>query len=103
MRLKVIFNNLISNAIRYSSKENPKIEITVKVKENTAEIIVADNGIGIEEEHLPNVFKMFYRATEKNTGSGLGLYIVKESIDKLKGTITINSKENEGTKVLLKI
>jgi len=100
-RLKVIFNNILSNAIRYTNGRNPAIAITGKVQKSKAEITVKDNGIGIGEEHLEKVFDMFYRATEKNVGSGLGLYIVKETVEKLKGDIKLDSALGEGTQITL--
>jgi signal transduction histidine kinase len=53
--------------------------------------VVRDNGIGIEEEMLPKVFSMFFRATERSNGSGLGLFIVKETLGVLKGKISVTS------------
>jgi PAS domain S-box-containing protein len=98
-RLSVILNNLISNSIRYSNPHQTPPFVTIEVNTNTeeAKIKIEDNGIGISKEHLEHVFEMFYRATNVKTGSGLGLYIVKETITKLNGTITINSQPNEGT------
>jgi signal transduction histidine kinase len=102
-RIKVVFNNLISNAIRYNDSRKPVINVETIVDNGHAEIRVTDNGRGISEEHLDKVFKMFYRATDKGAGSGLGLYIVQETMDKLGGTVSINSQLNKGTEVLLKI
>jgi len=102
-RLKVILNNLISNAIRYSNGHDPKIKVGVNINKESAKITINDNGTGIPKKHIKNVFRMFYRATDVNAGSGLGLYIVKETIDKLSGNIAIDSKEKEGTNVLLEI
>ena len=102
-RLKVVFNNLISNAIRHHNGKEPQVEISVQIKPKYAHISIKDNGIGIAKEHLSNVFKMFYRATDTNHGSGLGLYIVKETINKLQGTIKLKSELNKGTEVLLQI
>jgi signal transduction histidine kinase len=98
-RLSVIMNNLISNAIKYHDpqKETSMIRIVVSVDEEKAVMIFEDNGIGIEERYLDKVFDMFFRGTEKNKGAGLGLYIVKEAIDKLKGKIIIQSKVGQGT------
>jgi signal transduction histidine kinase len=98
-RLTVILNNLISNAIRYSSprREHPYIKVSIKINEEKGEFVVEDNGIGIEEKHLPRIFDMFYRATQDQAGSGLGLYIVKETIEKLGGQISLKSKYGEGT------
>jgi signal transduction histidine kinase len=64
---------------------------------------IQDNGKGIAKEHLKNVCTMFYRATDDGAGSGLGLYIVKETIDKLNGTMNIDSEEGKGTRVRLQI
>ncbi len=102
-RLKVVFNNLISNAIRYHNGKKPEVKVDVTIKPKYAYISIEDNGIGISKEHLSNVFRMFYRATDTNHGSGLGLYIVKETVEKLKGTVKILSKVNKGTTVMLQI
>jgi signal transduction histidine kinase len=60
-------------------------------------IQIEDNGIGISDEHLPKIFEMFYRASEKSQGSGLGLYIVKETLDKLGGSIQVKSTHGHGS------
>jgi signal transduction histidine kinase len=96
-RLKVILNNIISNAIRYRNGKDPVIKVDVMIKENLASVAIQDNGKGIDTEHLPNIYKMFYRATDDGAGSGLGLYIVKEAIDKLNGQIDIQSEVGKGT------
>lgn len=98
-RLDNIFSNLISNSIKYynSKESNPFCLIEVVIKEKHAEIQIIDNGIGIEEVHLSKIFNMFYRASFTSIGSGIGLYIVKEMIDKLKGTITVRSEFGKGT------
>lgn len=98
-RIKVILNNLISNSIRYRNGKSPVIDVDVKVKNGSANIIVKDNGRGIPKEHLDKVCNMFYRATDDGAGSGLGLYIVKEAVDKLGGELKIDSKEGKGTTV----
>ncbi|UZR98726.1 PAS domain-containing sensor histidine kinase [Chondrinema litorale] len=104
-RLKVIFNNLISNAIRYSNsyRENSYLKVRVVKGEKKVVIRFIDNGIGISSQHLNKIFDMFYRATQKNNGSGLGLYIVKETVDKLEGNIDVNSQEGEGTEFVLTV
>ena len=98
-RIRIILNNLISNAIKYRSfrKELSVIHIDVKVDEEQAVIKISDNGEGIQESKLPNIFDMFYRATERSEGSGLGLYIVKKVADKLNASIDVESIELEGT------
>ncbi len=100
-RLSIIFNNLISNAIRYAdhTKKNSYIEVTILIEKTTTSIEIKDNGLGIEQEHLPRIYEMFYRGNEQLNGSGLGLYIVKETVDKLGGTINIASKVTAGTTI----
>ncbi len=102
-RLKVILNNIISNSIRYRNGKDPVIRVNVKVNDRKAKLSIEDNGKGIAREHIGNVCKMFYRATDDGAGSGLGLYIVKEAIDKLNGSIKIDSQEGRGTIVMLEI
>lgn len=102
-RLKVILNNIISNAIRYRNGRDPVIKVNIDIDNNAAVLAIEDNGKGIEKEHLPNIYKMFYRATDDGAGSGLGLYIVKEAIEKLNGEIEIESEVGKGTSVKLHI
>ncbi|MEM7110532.1 MAG: HAMP domain-containing sensor histidine kinase, partial [Bacteroidota bacterium] len=98
-RVRIILNNLISNAIKYrnSNSEGSFIDIEAIVDEKELKLTVEDNGEGIEEGKLPHIFDMFYRATERSEGSGLGLYIVKKVADKLQATITVKSYEWEGS------
>jgi hypothetical protein len=98
-RLRIIFNNLISNSIRYAdlSKEKPRIEIITQVFPSHALITVRDNGQGIKSEHFKRIFEMYFRANERNAGSGLGLYIVSETLAKLKGNIEIASEYTKWT------
>lgn len=100
-RISIIINNLLSNAIKYSdsSKDKQEIDIDISVVDNMATIEVADNGIGIEEEHLDKIFTLFYRATNITTGSGLGLYIIKETVERLSGYVIINSRKGDGTSI----
>jgi len=98
-RIRVVFNNLISNAIKYQKKQNPNKHVSVQVhtSDNKAVIQIRDNGIGIAQEYINDIYKMFFRATETGAGSGMGLYIVKEAIEKMNGQISVTSKEDEGT------
>jgi signal transduction histidine kinase len=104
-RLSVIFNNLISNSIKYhdSNKANPYIRIAVVITKDKASIEFEDNGIGIENRYVGKVFDMFFRGTDKNKGAGLGLYIVKEAVEKLHGQVSIDSKVGEGTTFRLEL
>jgi PAS domain S-box-containing protein len=98
-RLGEIFRNLISNAIKYRNfkRSNSEIIIDIDITPEKAIVSFKDNGIGISTENLEKIFNMFYRASEQSDGSGLGLYIVKNAIDKLNGTIEVASKEFEFT------
>ncbi len=99
----MVINNLISNALRYHNREqdNPYLKITVNTTHKQAEIHVEDNGQGIDEKHLEHIFTMFYRANKNSGGSGIGLYIVKEAIEKLGGTIKIESQLHVGTRFII--
>lgn len=66
-------------------------------------IEIQDNGEGISEKHLSKVFDMFYRATTTSVGTGLGLYICKEIVAKLKGSISLISEVGKGTTVTIQI
>jgi PAS domain S-box-containing protein len=98
-RISEIFRNLVSNAIKYRQihAASPEIRIAVNSSDHHTEIIFADNGIGIEKANLGKVFDMFYRATEQSDGSGIGLYIVKNAVEKLGGTISVHSEAGVGT------
>lgn len=104
-RVSIILNNLISNAIRYHNPNipDPFVKVNINISEQSAQIEVIDNGIGISEENCTKVFEMFYRVSKKSVGSGLGLYIVKESVDKLGGTIDISSEPDKGTQFTISL
>ncbi|MCB0484052.1 MAG: HAMP domain-containing histidine kinase, partial [Flavobacteriales bacterium] len=98
-RIKIIFNNLISNAIKYRDrhKDVQKVEILVSTDALGAHITVSDNGLGIAEEVIPRIFDIYYRASAQSTGSGIGLYIVREVITLLSGKIEVSSIDGTGT------
>jgi PAS domain S-box-containing protein len=98
-RLLMIFNNIIANAVRYRDhwKNDSYLEINIRANNENAVIQFTDNGIGIAEEYVDKIFKMFFRASADSKGSGLGLYIVKSAVDKLGGGIDVKSKLGEGT------
>ncbi len=105
MRLQMVLGNLISNAFKYydPDKEDCYIKISVTCEDALLNLIIEDNGIGISPELVPRIFDMFFQAHEKSTGSGLGLYIVKETVQKLGGTIAVESAVNIGTKFTVKL
>ena len=92
-RLSVILHNLISNSIKYADFDKPEPKVMIGFEQNDKQytIYVKDNGPGIEKDHLKKIFKMFYRGTEKSTGSGLGLFIANETAHALGGKIKVNS------------
>lgn len=98
-RLSTILNNLISNSLKYINVhlEESFVKVEVYPENEGIGIRVTDNGIGISENYLPKIFEMFFRATQAFSGSGLGLYIVKETVEKLNGKIKAKSKFGEGT------
>lgn len=104
-RLEIVLNNLISNAMKYADLRKPEslIEVRVKVNATSAEIRVIDNGEGIPTDAKPKIFEMFYRASANGMGSGLGLYIVKEAIQKLNGSISVHSEYGKGAEFLVEI
>jgi signal transduction histidine kinase len=98
-RISEIFRNLASNAIKYRKEGDPNPEVRIEISSGPhhSEILFKDNGIGIEQKNLNKIFNMFYRATEQSSGSGIGLYIVKNAVEKLGGTISAHSEFGEGT------
>jgi PAS domain S-box-containing protein len=98
-RLLIVFNNIISNAVRYRAtwKGDSYLKVSIEANASWARIVFADNGMGIAQEYIDNIFKMFFRASADSKGSGLGLYIVKSAIEKLQGTIQVQSVLGEGT------
>ncbi len=101
LRLKVILNNLVSNAIKYQNPEAKHhfVKMKILVSDSAAHISVSDNGIGIMEKHLDNIFKLFFRTenSQDKDGTGIGLYIVKEALEKIGGTIQVKSTPGEGS------
>jgi signal transduction histidine kinase len=104
-RLRIILSNLINNSIKYQDVRKTHRSITVGIRSLRHEhsISVRDNGIGIAAEHLAKVFDMFYRASENSSGSGLGLFITQEAVEKIGGTISVESKIGEGTSFTVKL
>ncbi|MCB0493680.1 MAG: HAMP domain-containing histidine kinase, partial [Cyclobacteriaceae bacterium] len=85
------------------NKKNKTISITVHTYPFKTSISIQDNGVGIFPNYVDKVFDMFYRASDKSNGAGLGLYIVKETVDKLGGKISIDSEIETGTTVEIDI
>lgn len=104
-RLKVILHNLVSNGIKYRdpNKDDCWIKFEYTPSDRSWNLSVTDNGIGIREQYLDKVFNMYFRATESSKGSGLGLFIVKETLRKINGTISVESELGNYTRFSLKV
>jgi PAS domain S-box-containing protein len=98
-RIAEVFRNLISNAIKYRNQRSTDSAIEIKININAQKCVVKfkDNGIGIDKGNLSSIFDMFYRASEQSDGSGLGLYIVKNAVDKMGGEVSVDSVLGVGT------
>lgn len=99
IRVKTILTNLVTNAIKYAdvTKEKSVIRINAKTDKNQLVLVVEDNGIGIEEKYQKKIFDLFFRATTQSHGTGLGLFILKDTVERLKGTIEMKSQPGKGT------
>lgn len=104
-RLDIVMNNLLSNAIKYHTSDhiNPYVNIIIKQIETGIIINIEDNGKGIAQEHLSKIFDMFYRADNSSEGSGIGLYIVRETVQKMGGQIKVSSLQGVGTKFEIRL
>ena len=104
-RLFILLNNFVSNSIKYHNLNRPDPFIKISVENPNGHVLlkVADNGLGIRKESQSKIFDMFYRASEDSSGSGLGLYIVKEIVDTMKGKIALQSSSQKGTEFLVSI
>ena len=98
--LHITLSNLVSNATKYTNA-NGTISISYTLRENKVHFKIADDGIGIPESELDSLFNKFFRASNAEShqteGTGLGLYIVRESVEQMGGEISVSSAENEGT------
>ncbi|RNC86520.1 MAG: PAS domain S-box protein [Winogradskyella sp.] len=96
-KLQQLFQNLISNAIKFNDKAKGLVEIDVKEEKSYYQFSVKDNGVGIEKQHHDNIFKIFHALNSNKESSGIGLSIVKKIVDLYKGEIWLESKPKEGT------
>lgn len=100
-RTHVVLKNLISNAMKYQkpgANGDGRIQISIEVEPQSSKIIVEDNGIGIDPQYHDEVFRMFFRATNQSFGAGIGLYIAKEVLQRVDGTISLESAPDRGSK-----
>jgi len=105
-QIRRVVLNILDNSKKYMNKEEGKIEVTLREKDNNIIVQIKDNGAGIPKNDLPFIFDKFYRAdTARSTkaGSGFGLAITKQIIEGHQGKIWSISKENEGTSILFSL
>jgi signal transduction histidine kinase len=102
-RLKSIVHNILSNSVKYSDpgKEVSWLRVDIAVDDQRCVLSFTDNGRGISPENQLHVFDMFYRGTADRSGSGLGLYIVKEMTERIGGKVQLHSTLGEGTTIIL--
>ncbi|MEQ9415403.1 MAG: PAS domain-containing sensor histidine kinase [Cyclobacteriaceae bacterium] len=104
-RLHIILNQILRNALDFCDLSKPSrlVDIQIVVNNEKATFEIFDNGIGIAASHIDNAFDMFYKGTVLSKGAGLGLYIARETVIKLGGVISLNSKVGVGTTVKIEI
>lgn len=105
-RMLMIIENLLRNAIRFANLEGENksfVKVDIETTSHGVEINIKDNGIGIHPEEIERVFQMFYRGNNLSKGSGMGLYIVSEAIEKLGGKISVDSSYGKGTEFSVSI
>ncbi|MEQ9374061.1 MAG: tetratricopeptide repeat-containing sensor histidine kinase [Imperialibacter sp.] len=101
--VSIILDNLIENALNFSSKLHPYIKINAFPKGQNMVIEVEDNGHGIPDQHRSNIFTMYFKATEKSKGNGLGLYIVAKAAEKLSAKIHVETAFDKGSRFIVEI
>ncbi len=103
LRLRTILTNILSNAIKYSdpSKSHRYIRLAVSVDESECCIEIQDNGVGIDDQYLSKIFEIFFRVETKLPGTGLGLYIVSDTVKRLQGNISVKSIIGAGTTFII--
>lgn len=97
-RIRIVLSHLIANAIKFKKpdQEKAKVDLNFTINSETVNIKVRDHGVGILNEHVEQIFKMFFRGKDQMAGSGLGLYIVKEALAKMGGSIDVSSSPGKG-------
>ena len=104
-KIQTCLIQLLNNAYDYidMNKMTAYININIFYCSDSLKLEIADNGIGIKEEQIGHIFSLFYRGTELSSGSGLGLYLVKQALDRIHGEIQVDSMPNKGTTIFINI
>lgn len=105
VKLKVILNNLVSNAIKYSDLEKPDSWIKIKTySDGSACVIeVEDNGIGIKDTEIEKIFDKFFSGHQNQNNTGIGLYLTKDAVEHIHGTISVSSVSGVGSRFIINI
>lgn len=105
VRIRAVFRNLISNGLKFANRISSSqfVRVHLDADEYKLQCTVEDNGIGIANEDLRQIYELFFRGETASKGSGLGLYLVKQIMDKLKGTILVESDFSKGTTFRLQV
>jgi signal transduction histidine kinase len=100
-----ILYQVILNAMQFAdtSKSDQTVSIKAIAQNDILEVEISDNGLGIDELVMPRIFDLYYRGSDASNGSGLGLYLVKNAVEKLDGTISVSSRARIGTQVRIAI
>jgi signal transduction histidine kinase len=101
--IRIIFENLVENAINFSTPLNPFIHLHVYQEGDQCVMTMEDNGQGILKEYQERVFEMYFRGSDRSKGNGLGLYIVRKAIEKLNGTIRLETNLHVGSKFIIRL
>ncbi|MBX2946759.1 MAG: tetratricopeptide repeat protein [Cyclobacteriaceae bacterium] len=101
--VKIILENLIENAVQFSSPNEPYIQVSAFQEHGEVVLEIRDNGQGIDDELKDRIFDMYFRGTERSKGNGLGLYIVRKAVEKLNGTVTWSGKQYAGTTFIVRL
>jgi signal transduction histidine kinase len=104
-RLRIVLSNLLSNAIKYQDpeKEAPYVKVHLSDKGDCHQLLIADNGLGIPPDKVDDVWELFYQSGHDQQGSGMGLFIVKETVQKLGGSVEIRAQAGQGTTFEIKL
>jgi signal transduction histidine kinase len=104
-RISMILCNLVQNSINFrdESKETPAVNVEIHSNTLHTTISITDNGIGIEEEFQSQIYQLFFRASAKSNGAGIGLYVVSQAVEKMKGTIRLHSSPGVGSAFIVTI
>ncbi len=105
VRIALILSNVIENAIHFQDqkKADKFIDIEINVNNDTANIEICDNGEGICRENYDQVYNMFFRASAASQGSGMGLFLAKEAVEKISGAIKFVSSKGAGSNFIINI